>query len=450
MNFRQMSDGIALHHRGDGYDDDGSGPNWLDASHSAPFAPNDAAAEHTRGYVDPHQPSAVQVDQHATDGSGDGGNGSATSAASGSSLDSGSLDPILVNSGANESGNGGSGYFYGGIIHASLAIYEPINITIAAGYGSSAEANQTNNVSIDQSAFQMAGVGGNGGNSNAALGGNVDTASSGSGAITTGDNSAGNGGDGHFSGMLIDSPVVIYEPINIAVAGLGGTAQASQSNTVSIDQSAVQIAGVGGNGGNGNAAGGGSVSALGSGLGSGGGIDTGGNEAGNGGDGSFHGSLVHTSVVVYDPVNIAVAGYNSSAYAFQSNNVHLDQSTFQMAGVGGNGGNDNAAVGGHASLLSSGLWGGTDAISTGSNSAGNGGNGYFAGSLVDVSVAIYAPINIAVAGPHSTAEANQINNVHIDQSAVQIAGIGGDGGNGNLALGGDLAMHLLSDLHLIG
>jgi hypothetical protein len=43
--------------------------------------------------------------------------------------------------------------------------------------------------------------------------------------------------------------------------------------------------------------------------------------------------------------------------------------------------------------------------------------------------------------------ADQINNVHIDQSVVQIAGIGGHGGDGNLAMGGDIAAHLLSDLH---
>jgi hypothetical protein len=30
-----------------------------------------------------------------------------------------------------------------------------------------------------------------------------------------------------------------------------------------------------------------------------------------------------------------------------------------------------------------------------------------------------------------------------------MAGIGGDGGHGNGAFGGDLAMHLLSDLHLL-
>jgi hypothetical protein len=105
-------------------------------------------------------------------------------------------------------------------------------------------------------------------------------------------------------------------------------------------------------------------------------------------------------------------------------------------------------MGGHGSLPLSKFASGSDTIATGGNSAGDGGSGHFSGSLVDVSIAIYAPINIAIAGPHATAEADQINNVHIDQSAVQIAGIGGDGGNGNIAMGGDLAAHLLSDLHL--
>ena len=127
---------------------------------------------------------------------------------------------------------------------------------------------------------------------------------------------------------------MIYHPINIAVAGHGGTAHAGQSNTVEIDQSALQIAGVGGNGGNGNAAIGGNVSLTRTWLAasSGGGtgwelIHTGGSQAGNGGDGYFYGSLVHTSVAVYDPVNIAMAGYNSSAYATRQTTVYLDQSS---------------------------------------------------------------------------------------------------------------------------
>jgi hypothetical protein len=492
MNFHRMSDGIRLHHHHGHDDHDAPDPAWpasprhfaIDTGDNstgdggsgffsgtvvdAPFAmfnPLNAGFAGFHGRADAHQSSVIQIDQHATQTAGVGGYGGNDNAAAGGNVSavvsashSGNawLDSSMIKSGANEAGNGGNGYFYGGIIHASFVVYEPVNIAVAVGYGSSADAEQTNNVSFNQSAVQIAGVGGNGGNGNTASGGNVGTSSSGFGVIATGDNSAGNGGGGHFSGTLVDAPVVIYHPINIAVASFGGTAHASQSNTVEIDQSAIQIAGVGGNGGNGNAVGGGNVSTLGSGSGSSnGGIDgdliqTGGSQAGNGGDGYFYGGLVHASFALYDPVNIAVAGYNSSANAYQFNNVHLDQSSFQMAGVGGDGGNGNAAVGGNGGLAFSGLGGGSDAIATGANGAGNGGSGHFSGNLIDVSVAIYAPINIAIAGPHSTADADQINNVHFDQSAVQFAGIGGHGGHGNVALGGDLAAHLLSDLHLIG
>jgi hypothetical protein len=153
---------------------------------------------------------------------------------------------------------------------------------------------------------------------------------------------------------------------------------------------------------------------------------------------------------LYDPINIAVAGYNSHAEADQTNNVEFNQTAFQMAGVGGSGGNGNIAIGGDVGLPSflSGLIG-SDVIATGNNGAGVGGDGHFAGSLIDLNIAIYAPINIAVAGPNSTADAHQTNNVHFDQSATQIAGIGGDGGHGNAAFGGDLAMHLLADHHLL-
>ncbi|WFU40652.1 hypothetical protein QA640_41945 [Bradyrhizobium sp. CB82] len=336
-----------------------------------------------------------------------------------------------------------------------MLIYEPINISVSVGYGSVALAQQTNDVNVDQSAFQIAGVGGDGGNGNLASGGSVGGASAGSAVVATGGSGGGNGGAGYFSGALVDAPVVIYHPVNIALAGQGGNAYAGQSNAVDLNQSVVQVAGVGGNGGSGNVASGGSVITLDPAWGSSNGasawhlVETGGSQAANGGDGSFHGELVHTSFVLYDPINIAVAGYNSSAYAIQTNSVYVDQSALQIAGIGGYGGNGNIAAGGSGSLISHGLWGGSDAIATGANGTGNGGSGHVSGSLIDVSVAIYAPINIAIAGPHSTAVAGQTNDVHIDQSAVQIAGVGGDGGHGNLALGGDLATHFLSDLHLM-
>src|ERR1700732_5552769 len=112
-----------------------------------------------------------------------------------------------------------------------------------------------------------------------------------------------------------------------------------------------------------------------------------------------------------------------------------------MAGVGGNGGSGNAAIGGDTGAYSSilGLIG-SDVIATGGNSAGSGGDGHFTGSLIDLNIAIYAPINIAIAGPNSTADAHQTNNVHFDQSAIQIAGIGGIGGHGSPGGGGACAL----------
>jgi hypothetical protein len=381
-------------------------------------------------------------------------------------LSTDSQPPFSIDTGDNSAGNGGDGYFAGGLVDNSHAAFEPLNVA-QAGAHATALAHQTNIGYFDQAASQIAGVGDDGGDLNAAMGGSVGVFGSiGSDVISTGDNSAGNGGDGQFFGALVHAPVAIYDPINIAIAGSHGSADAHQSNTIQLHQGASQIAGVGGNGGNGNAATGGHVSVFGAGApghsmpGAGHAADhgigsdviaSGDNHAGNGGDGYFYGSLVHASFALYDPINIAVAGNNSSAHADQTNNVEFDQSAFQMAGIGGNGGSGNAAIGGSISAYSSilGLIG-SDVIATGGNSAGSGGDGHFTGSLVDLNIAIYAPINIAVAGPNSTADAHQTNNVHFDQSAVQLAGIGGDGGHGNSAFGGDFAMHVLADHHLLG
>ncbi|HEY2211737.1 MAG TPA: hypothetical protein VGH62_09000 [Bradyrhizobium sp.] len=382
-------------------------------------------------------------------------------------LSTDSQPPISIDTGDNSAGNGGDGYFAGHLVDSSYAAFEPLNMA-QAGAHATAVAHQSNIGYFDQAATQIAGIGADGGNWNAAMGGSLGVFGSiGSDAISTGDNSAGNGGDGQFFGALVHAPVAIYDPINIAIAGSHGSADAHQSNTVQLHQGTSQIAGVGGNGGNGNAATGGHVSAFGAGapghsmLGAGHAsehgwigsdvIASGDNHAGNGGDGYFYGSLVHASFALYDPINIAVAGYNSSAHADQANNVEFDQSAFQMAGIGGNGGSGNAAIGGSTAVYSAiqGLIG-SDVIATGGNSAGSGGDGHFTGSLIDLNIAIYAPINIAVAGPNSTADAHQTNSVQFDQSAIQIAGVGGDGGHGNAAFGGDFAMHVLADHHLLG
>ena len=352
---------------------------------------------------------------------------------------------LHIDTGGNEAGNGGDGYFFGSLVNAPVVIYMPINIAIG-GYNSTVSAEQSNTLQVDQSATQIAGVGGDGGNDNAAIGGNVSASGSGgSGAISTGDNHAGNGGDGFFYGSIVNASFVLYHPINIAVAGPNSTAHAEQTNTVDIDQSAFQMAGVGGNGGDGNVALGGDVT---SGSGSGaGGIDTGGNGAGNGGDGHFTGSLVNAPVVIYMPINIAIAGYNSTVDAHQTNNVSIDQSATQIAGIGGDGGSGNASIGG--SVSASGFsnehghgWLNAGGISSGGNEAGNGGDGFFHGSIVNASYTLFDPVNIAVAGANSGTHADQLNDVELVQSAFQMAGIGGHGGHGNAALGGNIDLGL--------
>src|SRR5947199_6486499 len=426
---------------GDGY----FAGSLVDKSYAA-FGPLNMAQAGTHATANAHQTNIGIFDQSATQTAGTGGDGGDWNAAMGGSVGLfGLIGSDVIATGDNSAGNGGNGHFSGALVHAPVAVFDPINIAMA-GFHGTADAHQSNTVQFLQGASQAAGGGGHGGNDNAASGGGVSVFAAGasdhnwinSDLIASGGNHAGDGGDGYFYGSIVHASFILYNPINIAVAGYNSNAHADQTNNVIFDQSAFQMAGIGGNGGSGNAATGGGVSVSGSQHGIGHNwinsdmIASGGNHAGDGGDGYFYGGIVHASFALYDPINIAVAGYNSNAYADQTNNVKFDQSAFQIAGVGGNGGNGNAAVGGDAGVFSS-IFEliGSDVIATGGNSAGSGGDGHFAGSLIDLNIAIYAPINIAVAGPNSTADAHQTNNVLFDQSAIQIAGVGGDGGHGN-------------------
>jgi hypothetical protein len=165
---------------------------------------------------------------------------------------------------------------------------------------------------------------------------------------------------------------------------------------------------------------------------------------------------MHAPVAVFDPINMATAGFHGTADAHQSNTVQFLQGASQAAGGGGHGGNDNTASGGAVSVFAAGApdhaivkaghasdhnWINSDLITSGGNHAGDGGDGYFSGSIVHASFALYDPINIAVAGYNSSAHADQTNNVIFDQSAFQMAGVGGNGGNGNAAIGGDAGLH---------
>ena len=348
--------------------------------------------------------------------------------------DTGPVAPFVTHTGDSSAGNGGNGYFAGGALDHSSAVFEPVNAAQAAVHPW-VDAHQTNTAYFDQAAIQIAGVGGDGGDENAALGGSAGSLRPlGSDAIASGASSAGNGGDGHFFGALVDAPVVIYDPVNMAVAGSHGAALADQSNTVEFLQNATQITGVGGNGGNSNAAAGGSVFGFGVGhaahtasIGSEV-ITTGGAtwaSTGDGGDGHFSGALVDAPVMIYDPINIAMAGPHGTAVAEQSNAVQSLQDTTQIAGAGGNGGNANTATSGDVLGLGAGPGTnlGSDVSTTGGASAGNGGDGHVSGALIATPIVIYDPINIAVAGPYGTAVADQSNTVEFQQDATQIAGV---------------------------
>ena len=55
----------------------------------------------------------------------------------------------VIATGHNDAGDGGSGHFSGSLVHASFALYHPINIAVA-GFGSSATAEQVNEVTFEQ------------------------------------------------------------------------------------------------------------------------------------------------------------------------------------------------------------------------------------------------------------------------------------------------------------
>src|SRR3712207_5612890 len=73
--------------------------------------------------------------------------------------------------------------------------------------------------------------------------------------------------------------------------------------------------------------------------------------------------------------------------------------------------------------------------SRGGNAAGNGGDGAFQGTILNSAHADFAPFNSAHAGAHGTSTAHQTNWASFQQDVIQIGGVGGDGGSGNVASG---------------
>jgi hypothetical protein len=307
---------------------------------------------------------------------------------------------VVPDTGYNSAGSGGDGMAVGLISSTPTAVFMPSNAAIAGPY-SEADAHQGNDALINQHVTEMAGLGGAGGSGNLALGG-------GGNAV----NHAGTGGNGTFIGGIVSSDVGVFAPVNTAVAaGPGSIAHADQTNNAAFLQGGTQIGGVGGSGGDHNIAGGGAAS-PGSAV-----VFTGDNYAGHGGDGHFIGSMVDVNVAIFSPINIAVGAAGGSAEAHQTNNAIFDQGGVQIAGIGGNGGGFNMS---------------SDTIFTGNQMGGGGGDGYSNGSLVDVNLGYYHPINIAVPAG-GTADALQIDHVLTDQHTLQMAGVGGLGGDGNLS-----------------
>jgi hypothetical protein len=264
-----------------------------------------------------------------------------------------SLGALVTDGGV--AGNGGHGTFIGAMVDSDVAIYIPLNIAINA-YGGKATATQSNVVTFSHHAGHMAGSGGGGGdgntgaNSSAASLGNVshagetpqsghvglssflhpDTASSfGSAGY------AGNGGDGIFLGAMLDVDVAVYAPINIAI-GFGGNVTATQYNSVVFNQGAIQVAGIGGQGGNSNSAAGdsGFWSFLHADT-----VYTGEETAGKGGDGVFVGIMNDNDIAVYAPINIALGG-STIGPAKHSDEVHYSNDLLS----------DKIHVSGHGSL----------------------------------------------------------------------------------------------------
>ncbi|WP_439409041.1 hypothetical protein ACNJX9_12440 [Bradyrhizobium sp. DASA03076] len=133
-------------------------------------------------------------------------------------------------------------------------------------------------------------------------------------------------------------------------------------------------------------------------------ISTGGQNVGNGGDGSFKGAIISKPTLNFDPTNKAVGA-----------DVHVNTGDHVKQTADWDAGGAKAT----ASWFSKAHGG--DAESNGSQKSYSG---------YDTSK-VYA-----------NTDATQINKVSVDQHQEVVAGTGGNGGDGNAALGGEVSFHL--------
>lgn len=280
---------------------DGFATGVISSTPKAVFTPDNTAMALGGAAATADQTNHALVNQQSAELAGIGGNGGLTY---GMNL---------------HAGSGGNGTFAGALVSADVGVFAPVNTAVAAGPGAHATASQSNGAAFLQDTTQVAGAGGNAGATYV----DHSTGSTAPTMILNGDLHAGSGGDGTFVGTLTDINVAIYSPINIAVAGAGGTASATQDNNVLMSQGATQIAGVGG-------AGGGFYIPSDT-------IMTGSHSDGSAGSGQATGSMVGVNVAYYDPMNIAVPA-GGTAEAEQLNHLLYDQHTVQVGGIGGDAG----------------------------------------------------------------------------------------------------------------
>jgi hypothetical protein len=140
--------------------------------------------------------------------------------------------------------------------------------------------------------------------------------------------------------------------------------------------------------------------------------------AGNGGDGYNYGDI-HYNPVAYVADTQVVAGASTEIH----NGDHVWQMADWDAGNAGDGGLAQAHGGFLAAITNNGAGGaGGDSTSNGSQGSSSGGD--------------------TAAGAADTT-ATQYTQLYADQHATILAGVGGNGGNGNYALGGDVSAALV-------
>ena len=133
-------------------------------------------------------------------------------------------------------------------------------------------------------------------------------------------------------------------------------------------------------------------------------INTGGQSVGNGGDGTFKGAIISKPTLSFDPTNKA-----------EGADVHVNTGDHVTQKADWDAGGANATA----------SW---FAKAHGGSAESNGNQKSYSGH--DTSK-VYADT-----------DATQINKLAVDQHQEVLAGIGGNGGDGNAALGGEVSFHL--------